>query len=93
MERPSRSHLNQVGHAELVGLVLELLKRVEQLEAENAALRKENAALKKRCEKLEAQVRESKRLGHQFRRGLRRRSGRSPGGKPERECSGGDLNR
>jgi len=35
-----------VSHAELVGLVMDLLERVEVLEAENAALRVENRALK-----------------------------------------------
>lgn len=62
MKTPSRSELNEVGHAELVGLVLELLKRVDVLEAENAALRA-------RCEKLEEQVRESKRAGAPFSKG------------------------
>lgn len=83
MKTPSRSDLNQVSHTELVGLVLELLKRVEVLEVENAALRADNAALRARCEKLEAQGRESKRAGAPFSKGNfkaeRKKAGRKAG--------------
>jgi hypothetical protein len=76
VKTPSRSDLDAVSHAELVGLVLELLNHVEVLEAENAELRA-------RCEKLEAQVRESKRAGAPFSKGNlkaeRKKAGRKAG--------------
>jgi len=70
-----------VSHAELVGLVMDLLERVEVLEAENAALRVENRALKARTVQLEEQLRESKRATAPFSKGKRTADPKKPGRK------------
>jgi|GEM_PF-2316383 len=58
--RRNRESIGNVSHADLVGLVLELLNRVEVLEAENAALRTENAALRAENAALKAENAELK---------------------------------
>lgn len=72
MKTRTTEDLGRASHAELVRLVVELLERVEVLEAENAALKARNA-------KLEEQVRASKRARAPFSKGKDKADPKKPG--------------